>query len=213
MNIDIELLNRAFEKAGEEALTQSDIDNESTRYKTAKSYYLPTILETLSNTEWTCQKKRAKLEYSEDDNLTDYAYSYVLPCDCAKPERIDNDDEFIVEADVLYTNTAEATLMYISNGKIEDEDDYLEEDDYPEYRQLKFSPLLSEYLETRIAAKIVFKITGKSDLYQLLYSEALLMEKRASAASFTHGKSRENGEPWWGDQLGLTGDGITNVTH
>lgn len=212
MNIDIELLNRAFEKAGEEALNDNDIQNESTRFKTAKSYYLPTILETLSNTEWTCQKTRAKLVYCEDDNLTDYAYMYYLPVDCAKPERINNDDEFIVEADILYTNTADAILMYISNGKIEKEEDYLEEDDYPEYRQLKFSPLLSEYIETRIAAKIAFKITGKSELYQLLYSDSLMMEKRASAASFTHGKSRENGEPWWGDQLGLTGDGI-HVNH
>lgn len=179
MNIDLHIVTRALQKAGQEPLTQEDIDKNSTRWRTIKAFYLATILETLSRTSWTSQKVRSKLEsknkkksgfdfsyelpldfkkalyldsaepygiidgilYTDakepeliyedineaqhneelrriDDNYTQFAYCYALPDDCAKPEELLNNEEFIVEGNLLYTNAENAVLMYISNRNI-----------------------------------------------------------------------------------------------
>ena len=179
MNIDLHIVTRALQKAGQEPLTQEDIDKNSTRWRTIKAFYLATILETLSRTSWTSQKVRSRLEsknkkksgfdfsyelpldfkkalyldsaepygiidgilYTDDrepeliyedinevqhneelrridDNYTQFAYCYALPDDCAKPEELLNNEEFIVEGNLLYTNAENAVLMYISNRNI-----------------------------------------------------------------------------------------------
>lgn len=79
------------------------------------------------------------------------------------------------------------------------------EEDYELYNDidLQSDPLLSELIETRLAAKIVLKLTGKTDLYTLLYNESQIMEQRAVKASFAHAHSKNNGNSWWSDILGL----------
>lgn len=276
MNINLIIANRALEKAGQETLEQSDIENESVKYRLIKNNYLKTILETLSNTEWTSQKKRKRLTVSEQENLTNYAYMYDLPIDCAKPEALLNDSEYIIEGKYLYTDTEDAILMYISNekreikttslelknateseggvfeyeyylpsdivkaiklvnGELTIEDNILttdvedaelvyisdgeevteshgtiKDEDYPEYGDFNFDPLLEEYIETRLASKIVLKITGETGLYQLLYAESQLMEKRAIKATLDHSKSKTQGNVWWEQELGLTGKNNAN---
>lgn len=117
MNYNKELINRALEKAGQESLTEQDIEKNSTRWRLIKSLYLPTILETLSKTAWTSQKKRAPLTLAEEKNYTQFEYMYILPYDCAKPEEVCDEEEYMVEGDYLYTNKEGAILVYISNGK------------------------------------------------------------------------------------------------
>lgn len=252
MNINRDIANRALEKAGEEPLNDNDFENNSVRWRTIKNNYLPTLLETLANTAWTSQKKRAKLELITEEeaaNYTEYSYAYILPEDCAKPEELTDESEFIVEGTTLYTNAENAVLMYITNGyrgkpamkqaepqpteenfseadyfvydeenktyskaeTFEEDTTYFIEDteeDYPLYEELKLDPLLSEYLETRLAAKLVLKITGKSDLYQLLYSESHLMESRAIKVTVSHSRNKDKGHRYWGDILGMSKDGL-----
>lgn len=182
MTIDLNVVTRALQKAGQEPLTQEDIDKNSTRWRTIKAFYLATILETLSRTSWTSQKVRRKLltknkkksgfdfsyelpldfkkalyldsaepygiidgilytddrdaeliyedinevQHNEelrkiDDNYTQFAYCYALPDDCAKPEELLNNNEFIVEGNFLYTDDDNAVLMYVSNRNIKQE--------------------------------------------------------------------------------------------
>lgn len=244
MNYDKDLINRALEKAGQEPLTDADITNNSTRWRLIKSLYLPTILETLSKTSWTSQKKRAPLTLSEDTNYTSYAYMYVLPFDCAKPEEVCNEEEYMVEGQYLYTDKEDAILVYISNGKviiptnlveadpqptedifddnlwyIKDENDdwivaedydenvtyYTSNDDYPGYREFNFEldPMLSLYLETMLAAKITLKITGNQQIYQMLYNESIYAEQNAIKNTNVHSHSKETGNKYWGEQIGL----------
>lgn len=260
MNIDRELVTRALARAGQEPLNDEDIIKNSTRWRAIKAFYLSTILETLSQTSWTSRKRRAVLEEvmpeSEMENNTGYMHCYRLPADCAKPEALKEDDEFIVEGDFLFTDSEVPVLLYISNGKrtevklpenedkpeeeLPDEEDNVPEDkteepsesseedtdetgeeivmalddpeedeeieeDYPDYDNITFEPLLSQYLETRLAAKIVLKITGDLSLYNTLYNESLMCEQRALEASEAHSKSRLNGNKWWADQIGLGG--------
>lgn len=79
----------------------------------------------------------------------------------------------------------------------------IDHEDYDKYEDMVFDPLLSEYIETRLAAKMVLKLTGKTDLYQLLYSESQLMENRAVKASVAHGYNKDEGNRYWGEVLGL----------
>ena len=104
-------------------------------------------------------------------------------------------------------------IYYILNdeGEYKEAEEYEEgviyylriEEDYPLYDDFYPDPLLSEYIETRLASKIVLKITGKTNLYQLLYSEAKLMEDRAVKASFAHGHNKDKGNKYWGEIIGL----------
>ena len=240
MNIDRELVNRALCKAGQEPLVDDDITKNTSRWRTVKGFYLATILEALSHSSWTCQKKRERLELADIDNLSDYLFCYRLPIDCAKPEALQDNAEFEREGNYIYTNQQDAVLMYISDGYIgkryeqaatqptsetfaageyytlndneytkannfEDNTTYYipSTDDFPEYDELKPDPMFSQYIETRLASKIVLKITGDKDLYQLLHGEAILIEQKATNASEAQGRSRATGNPYWGEQLGL----------
>lgn len=298
MEMDEGIITRALQKAGQEPLTKDDIEKNSTRYRAIKAFYLSTIEETLTTTEWTSQKKRKRLEQADIENFTTYNYVYKLPIDCAKAEELQDKGEFIIEARYLYTNSPEAVLMYVSNHKHnfyhfevdsdgnlyavneKDGDDTkhfeliektvyekdengkdktdengkkiikyhigdllaIEEleadsagevaeipederifkgekkadksldvkyaspytDEYQaDYNAITDDPLLSQYIETRLASKIALKITGDRNLYQLLYNEAQMVEARAVDVTLIHSKSRRQGKQWWTERLGL----------
>ena len=72
MNIDRNLVARAFIKAGEEPITEAEwSDAESSRVRIVKECYLATILESLSSYDWTSQKKRARLTPLDPENTDD----------------------------------------------------------------------------------------------------------------------------------------------
>ena len=119
MEMDDGIVTRALMKAGQEPLTEQEKvkDKESTRYRAIKQFYLSTIEETLVTTEWTSQKTRKKLLKADIENFSNYDYVYSLPVDCAKAEELLDKEEFIIEGRFLYTNSADAVLMYVSNHK------------------------------------------------------------------------------------------------
>lgn len=204
MNIDKNIVNRALEAAGQERLTDKDIETDSSRWRLIKDTYLSLILSTLSKVVWTSQLKRVALYASEAENLSDYAYMYILPGDCAKVEGLKDQSEYIVEGIYLYTNTQDAVLIYVSNGATSD---IHEEDDYPEYDEITFDAPLSEYLEYALASKIANKITGNLQLSQYLFQQAMLAEATAKKATLEAAHSKEMGEQWWGDMIGLSVEG------
>lgn len=203
MNIKRDLVNRALAKAGQNPLADADIENKSLTYETVKLFYLSTMLETLSTTDWTEAKTRKKLVETEEENLTTYAHKYLLPIDCSKPLQIQDNDLFIIESIYLYTNRDDAVLQYITNGKIEKEEDFLLEDDFPEYKDLIYGDAFWQYIETRLASKIALKITGDIQLYQLLFSESQLLETEAQKISRSQSRSKPKGNPYWSDIIGV----------
>lgn len=292
MEIDKGIVTRALQKAGQEPLTDEEIEKNSTRYRAITSFYLSTIEETLSTTEWTSQKTRKRLSRAEIENFSNYDYVYSLPIDCAKAEELLSKEEFIIEGRFLYTNSADAVLMYVSNHRhnffhfeldaegnlyavnekdgdntkhfeldengdlyaidivddefekeISDTDDEGREtgtthkeiilpEDYErdfkaeknsvkggidisykcnedgefraDYNNITDDPLLTQYIETRLASKIALKITGDKGLYQTLYNEAQMAEARAVDVTLIHSKSRRNGNEYWTERLGLS---------
>lgn len=119
MNIDRKLVARAFAKAGEEAITDAEWEEgTSGRVRVTKDFYHAVILEALSSYDWTSQKKRAALEAidpEDEENLTVYDFMYALPADCARCISVNDGAEYQVEGGFLYTNDAEAILLYITN--------------------------------------------------------------------------------------------------
>ncbi len=207
MNINKDIVNRALEAAGQERLTDEDIEKNSSRWRLIKDNYLSVILTTLAKTTWTSQLKREKLKEAEASNFTGYDYVYLLPVDCAKPEELQDEAEFNVEGKYLYTNSPMAVLLYVSNGKRKPEDILSEEEDYPEYDDFDFDPSLSEYIELQLAAKIALKITGNMQTFGLLYNQAMVIENNARKATLEHAHSKEKGAAWWGDLMGLSVEG------
>ena len=123
MNIDRDLVARAFTKAGEEPITETEwSDATSSRVRVVKDFYLATIKEALSSYNWTSQKKRARLtpitpeemEAEEaEENLTGFAYMYALPMDCANVVSVDDGEPYIVEGGFLYCDKESVILLYI----------------------------------------------------------------------------------------------------
>ena len=245
MNIDHGIVARAFNKAGQEPLTDKEWEEKSsTRYRVVYDFYLETILETLAQTDWTSQKKRVRLTEAEEENLSTYRFMYLLPIDCAKTVELNNEERYIVEDSYLYTDQENAVLTYISDlfrndfkydkaepepdestdfnenayyiydeeskhyirayEFIEDTDFFVRvEEDYNFHRDFSPDPLLSEYIETRLAAKIALKLSGDQKLYQLLYGESQIMENKAVKASAAQGQNRDTGNRYWSEILGL----------
>lgn len=109
-------------KAGEEPITAEEWDDaESNRVRIVKEFYLAVLLESLASYDWTSQKKRVRLEVLDpeseeaEENYTIYAYMYPLPADCAKVVSVNNDKPYIVEGAFLFTDEADAILLYIKN--------------------------------------------------------------------------------------------------
>lgn len=125
MNIDRDLVARAFTKAGEEPITDTEwSDADSSRVRVVKEFYLATLLEALSSYDWTSQKKRARLTPltledldSEDaeENLTGFMFMYALPMDCAKVIAVDDGEPYIVEGGFLFCDKESVVLLYVRN--------------------------------------------------------------------------------------------------
>lgn len=123
MYIDRSLVARAFAKAGEEPITDAEIEEgTSSRVRIVKEFYLATILDALSSYNWTSQKKRARLtpitpdeDEDAEENMTGYAFMFALPADCAKVVAINDGDPYIVEGAFIFCDMENPVLLYIRN--------------------------------------------------------------------------------------------------
>jgi len=120
MNLDFALANRALRNLG---MAPLDPENgrrvNSEEWRTARDYYLATMLEALARAEWTGAKRRRELTPAKMPHKKnrDFAFAYDLPIDCAKPVELDGQGYYEVEAQLLYTDENPARLLYITNGK------------------------------------------------------------------------------------------------
>jgi hypothetical protein len=120
MNMNLGIVNRALMDVGQDALADQDIRDKNTAYRSCKQYYIDTFLEALSEVEWTGGRKRDRLAPTGRPILRDerFTFAYDLPFDCAKPIELQSNEFFTLEDRIIYTDTPEAELLYVSNGKI-----------------------------------------------------------------------------------------------
>jgi hypothetical protein len=206
MNIDKDLVSRALEDIGEEPLSDEDIKGKASRWLAVKSFYLPTVRETLAGCDWTSRKVRKALVSAAAENLPDgMNLAYTLPADCVRPVSLSGGKEFIAEGAVLYCNVENAVLLYISDGRISDAAKYRGTDDFAEYEELTMDPKLEQTIELRLAAKAAYKIGGKKELADTLYAKSVLAQNEAVQASTASARSARAGTEYWGKTLGLDG--------
>lgn len=201
MNLNFDVVNRAFTRIGEEPITEKDKEDKNLKWNLAKNFYLVTILEALSTTPWTSSQKHAVLELSEEENYTKYQYSYKLPLDCAKPLELQDNSYYQVIGNNLYADIPDAVLRYVSNFKKEIKEnnpaEEIIEEDYPEYNEIIGDVKFWEYIELRMASKLALKLSGDMNLYNVLYAEARLIETEAITASKSNAYAKKNGNNWW----------------
>jgi hypothetical protein len=118
--MDRGIVNRALLDVGEHPLSDGDVRDKNTAYRSCKEYYIDTFLEALSEVEWTGGRKRAKLVRTGRPVLPDerFPFAYDMPFDCARPVESQNNEFFLVEDRIIYTDVPDAELLYVSDGKI-----------------------------------------------------------------------------------------------
>jgi len=77
------------------------------------------------------------------------------------------------------------------------------ESDYPDYKELDYEPKFFEYIEKKLASKLVMKLSDQPQLHSQLLQEALLVKQEAIRASRASRAAKVNEDPWWGNQLGI----------
>ncbi len=266
MNMDIHLVNRALLNIGQYPLSEADRTNENTTFVLCKNFYIETFLEALSEVEWTGGRKRARLVLTGRPVMKNdrYQFAYDMPFDCAKPIELQNNEYFLVEDRIIYTDVKDAELLYVSNGKVlrklksisaprpgELPDmEYLtggrpgdnpdvtlraggprdlpkeipegydkvplpeEEntDDFPDYTALQYEPKFYQYVETMLSAKFSMKLSNDPALSNNLLQKAMLIKDEAYNTSKSSKAAKENGQAWWGDELGIT-SGSRELDH
>jgi len=120
MNMNLDIVNRALFAIGHNPLTDVDRSVKNIGYEVAKSYYIATFLEALTEVEWVGGRKRDKLVRTGRPVLynRNYHYAYDLPYDCARPIELQDNEHYIVEDRLILTDCSNAELLYVSNGKV-----------------------------------------------------------------------------------------------
>jgi len=120
MNMNLDIVNRALFATGQSPLTDADIAAKNSSFELSKAYYISTFLEALSEVEWVGGRKRARLVRTGKPVVKNrqYRFAYDMPCDCARPIELQDNEYFIVEDRLILTDTPRAELLYVSNGKV-----------------------------------------------------------------------------------------------
>jgi hypothetical protein len=120
MNIDWNLVNRAMLLVGQFSLTAADLAGKNPTAMMVKGFYLPTLLEALSEVPWLSGRKRAYIMRSGVSHVrnTAFSFTYDMPFDCARPIELRDRAYFVTEDRFIYTGQEHAELLYVTNGKI-----------------------------------------------------------------------------------------------
>jgi hypothetical protein len=119
MNLDFALVNRALQNIGQAPITEADREADNVAWRTAKDYYLSTMLESLAQVEWTSAKRRRMLFPTQKPHKrnSDFRYTFDAPIDCVKPVELDSQVYYEMESCFIYSNERYVRLLYITNGK------------------------------------------------------------------------------------------------
>lgn len=206
MKIDRQLANRALAAVGQPELSAED--KSSKAYLMIKKFYLSTMLESLETVKWTSAKKRAVLEKADIENHTDFSKSFYLPIDCGKIVELTDKSFYIVEGKILYTDSVNPVLVYVTNGKIsgekvQEKKDAAEaagltfDEEFPEYDPPEYEAMFYQAFELRLASKLALELSGQPQLHQMLLQEAAMIEMAGYRNSLTLSAGKKKGKDWW----------------
>lgn len=206
MKIDRQVANRALAAVGQPEMPEEDKSSKS--YLMIKKFYLSTLLEGLERAKWTSAKKRARLEKAVIENYTDFDNGFYLPIDCGNIIALSDKSFYLVEGKILYTNSTNPILVYVTNGKISEEKvrekkaayetaGLAFDEEFPDYDPPEYEALFYRAFELRLASKLALELSGKPQLHQMLLQEAALFEQEGYRNSKTLSAGKHKGNQWW----------------
>jgi hypothetical protein len=118
----VDICNLALSHLGNKANVASiDPPDGSTEANWCARFYQQTLGRALEMEDWTFARKRATLALLDTNPSEVWAYAYAKPSDCLKPRRIitdlsvyreDDSAEYQLEGSTIYSNQADAVLIY-----------------------------------------------------------------------------------------------------
>ncbi len=157
----VKICNLALVNIGVNTIESLD-DSDSKGAVACNRVYDTLVEELLRLYPWNFALSKAALPLESSPPLFGYSYSYTLPGDCMKVVRLETDtDQFVVIGGSLETDTENAQILYVK--LITD--------------PVKFDSTFVTLLSARIAAAIVFTMTGKKDLMPVFDNKYNLLLK------------------------------------
>jgi hypothetical protein len=120
--------------------------------------------EVLQSHPWNFALKRQALGQDVTAPIFDYAYRYLLPDDCLRVLRTEDDTEHKIEGRYLLSDESTVKILYISQVT----------------EVTEFSPIFREVLAARIACELAYSLAQSSQLAEkmLEFYEAQLRRAR-----------------------------------
>lgn len=145
----------------------------------------------ISNFNWNFARKRAALAQDATAPAFEWLYQYVMPSDCLRALEIYGpvDPLWVVEADRLLTDETSVNLVYL----------------YRVTDPNKFPTIFREALSYRLASKIAFTLTNKTNLTETMWAAAEAVILRATLTDAIEGNpdDTELDSSWQNEGRGL----------
>jgi hypothetical protein len=116
----VQICNLALSRIGITQFIES-IDEASPEAKACKMLFDPCLQDLLTSHDWPFADREAELALVAEDPTPEWSFSYRLPADCLKAQRITNAEgiDYAIASDasggLLYCNAEEVTLQYTAN--------------------------------------------------------------------------------------------------
>lgn len=157
MASDIDICSNALQMIGAGSI--NSFDDPGAGASVAKALYEPLLEALLTRTYWRFATKKQKLNLLSQTPLNDYRYSYQIPTDCLKVERVYQVKNYQIFRDLIYTDILDIDIDYVYR---------MDSSLMPSYFVLAFTyKLASEF------ALAVTDDANKNQLYEQKYMMAL----------------------------------------
>lgn len=134
-----------------------DFEEEEENARKIKSIYDHVRDSLLAEHNWNFARAQANLaQLDETPTVEDYVYAFQLPNDCIRVIRVENDYDFMIISNKLYSNNTPAHIEYIKQ----------------ETDPTKYSKGFIRAFATRLAADLAYGVTTNATLAQFLESKA-----------------------------------------
>jgi len=159
---DVSICNLALTQLSTARITSLDENSENARK--CKAIYEMVRDSLLADHNWNFARAEKELALIDETPVSeDWAYIFQLPVDCLRVMRMEEDEQFAIFGDRLYTNSDEAKIEYIKR----------------ETNPVKYSPMFVKALAARIASDLSYGITKSATLAQVAEQRAIMSLKEA----------------------------------
>lgn len=193
------LINLALMRIGERAI--ADVAADSTTARVASQFFRHSVDEVTTENQWTFAKKRAQLTYIDPEsqgaptNLSGYEFMYNVPADALRILSMVEDEQFIIESGLIYSNAENPTIVYLAT-LVTEGDTGAGEDKFTIPGGLP--PKFLEATACRLGMKIGTKIGADGQIMGMLAQEYRFLLQQAMNNDAMDSPGKEDDQvAWW----------------